>query len=384
MFPKFCIGTIVFLALCGTGITKGDDSVLIDSLEKGIDAWLAKANFKCTYIHSEGVVSEESTAANYPDRFDKRTLQCNGTFVKSGDKVLLSQYVQYDFYEPAQAMNAVWAVSDVLELDYVPKTEGGQPLHLFVGERPAEKKNIPCPNGTQMVCETPLTYTGGPAIPNPLSGIKLLQKEGSHSKIECQKEGENLIRISLYFEDGAGNKNESTVIISTEYSYPIPIRKIIHVIYHNGKEYTGKCEASDFIDVGNGIMIPQRISAYRGPMQDWRGKEYQGKWLVNNWITKDLGKEKPSNDDFLIKLAPDTRFSGFEMGKQKILNREKSDIFDFNSLRIEDLQNPLTIARESNSTGSYLVRLTLMVAGSILIIIALIRLWKERMSKNIK
>ncbi|MGL6197074.1 MAG: hypothetical protein ACRC2T_19860 [Thermoguttaceae bacterium] len=352
---------------------------MVNSLEKALDAWIAKANFKCTYTQLEGTVADELAASAYPEVFEKCTLDCNGRFVKLGNKAILSQNVKFDLYEPTQAMNGVWAISDVCAADYIPQTEGGPPMILSVYEREREQKNIASPIAPQIECLIPIAYASGPALPNPITLMRILQKKAINAKIVTTNIETHLICVSLNFEEQNGNKNEYSIIINTEHSYPVPTQMVSQVTYSDGKCHVSKCEASDFVDVGNGVRIPRSISYFDGPMLDWRGKAYQGKWLVKKWKSEDLGNESPTNNDFLMQLAAGTQFSGFEMRQQDKLKNEHPTVFDFNSLSLNDLQNPITVASaKTSSASSGILRMVLMVGGAAMIIIACIQIWKNR------
>jgi hypothetical protein len=361
----------------------GENVKLIKVVEEGVENWLANSEFKCSYSYEEGVVSSKIQAKQFPEKLDSYALVLHGDFIKSKTKTLVSVYVQHDRYTPPQSLNGVFIVSEDLAADYVPDEKSSLPCQLFVYEREHQQKMLPCPVvGYPIPCCYPITYASGPAVPNPVSLMKVLQKMGVKLKTQATLLESGEIKISFQFNEGIGNENEFFVIFTSKYSFPVPIEKYSKVIYSNGKTHEERCIASDFVDVGNGVVIPKKIISYKGPMRDWRGKEFEGKWLIKKWYSDDLGNEKPTDSDFLIKINPGTTFGGFAIDRELELIKQKPLFFDFNSLKLEELQNPLTIGnKEVESSGYFTFRVVLMSLGVLLIGIACVRLWKEHFGK---
>ncbi|MDR3108558.1 MAG: hypothetical protein LBU65_02555, partial [Planctomycetaceae bacterium] len=108
------------------------------------------------------------------------------------------------------------------------------------------------------------------------------------------------------------------------------------------------------------------------------GKEFEGKWLIKKWYSNDLGSEKPTDSDFFIKINPGTTFGGFVLGMGPEMIKQKISSFNLDSLKLEDLQNPLTIDNEKvGSKGSFIFRVVLVSLGLLMIGIACVRIWKN-------
>ncbi|MDR3108463.1 MAG: hypothetical protein LBU65_02075, partial [Planctomycetaceae bacterium] len=232
----------------------GENDKLIKVVEAGVESWLTNSEFKCNYLYEEGVVSSEVQAKRFPENPDSRTLAIHGDFVKSKKKTLLSAYVQHDGYTPHQSQNGVYIVNENFAADYVVSEKNSLPCQLFVSERSREHKMLPCPVVAHpMPCFYPIAYASGPAVPNPVLLMKLLQKIDVKSKIQAISLGSGDIKISLQFNESSGNKNEFFVVFTSKYSLPVPIEKYSKVIHANGRVHEERCIASDFVEVGSGV-----------------------------------------------------------------------------------------------------------------------------------
>gem|GEM_PF-6894807 len=379
-----CIHTlfVLFLTLCGVFFlnseTKGDEN-LVKIIGVGVNEWIDNSEFKCSYFYTEGVVDTKEKAEKQPDNLDKITLVAEGQFVKTKRKTFVSQLVKQDLYTPRQSRSFFGVINEQLEAHYIPHNFDGPPQELFVFERDKDKKDIPYPVVEPQTTFNPVNY-----ITNITSLADVIRKIDPNVAITTSRIDADNIEVSFRFNDSAGNQNLERVVFLTSYMFPVPVESYVMVTYVTGEEYIRKCVASDFVDVGSGVRVPKKIMQYEGPFFDWRGEEYEGKWLVKKWVSTDMGREEPIDADFLIPLASNSTFGGLVTELEIEFMRTKPSYFDIDSLSLADLQIS-SLGEDivaSNMSRAFYLRVFFILAGSALILIACIRITQMMLTKN--
>jgi len=368
--------SVLFLILYGIdsflfcSAVKGDEN-LLKVLGAGVSEWINNTEFKCSYSYTEGVVDSIEKAEKQPDNLDKITLYAEGQLIKTKKKTFLSQIVEQDLYTPRQSESFFGVINEQLEAHYVPSVSGGSPQSLFVFERDKGTKDIPYPVVQPPTAFNPINY-----ISNLTRSVNTVRKIDPSATITTSMIDSDNIEVSFQFKESSGNQNSRKVVFLTAHTFPIPVESYSKITYAGGKEYVRKCVASDFVDVGSGIKVPQRIIQYEGPFFDWRGKEYEGKWLVKKWGSTDLGKAKPVDSDFLIPLNPNTSFGGLVTEMEIEFMKIKPSHFDIDSITLVDLQISSLGGKlvASSSSRVFYLKLFLVLFGFALILIVCIRI----------
>jgi len=383
---RYKLALVVFLFLNVSLVcfpVKGDEN-LIRVLRVGVNEWINESEFKCNYTYMEGIVDSQEKAEKQPDDLDKITLNAEGQFIKTKKKTFVSLLVKQDLYTPRQSENFLGVINEQLEAHYTPDISGGSPRWLFVFERDKDKKGIPYPIVQPMLGYYPINYAAGFGIPNPIDIFNIVRTVDPDATIAVSWVASDRVQVSLHSKDAGGTQIFENVVFLTNHAYPVPVESYSKTTYATGKEYIRKCVASGFIEVGTGIVVPQCITQYSGPMFGLRGKEYEGKWQVQKWFSSDLGKEQPVDTDFLIPLAPNTTFGGLVTELEIEFMRTKPSHFDIDSLTLADLQIS-SLGEDlvaSNTSRTFYFRLFCIVVGSALILIACIRIMLRMLAKK--
>ncbi|MDR1478470.1 MAG: hypothetical protein LBJ00_05960, partial [Planctomycetaceae bacterium] len=286
----------------------------LKEIDDGYQAWNRNLQFKCNYTYTEGVAStEEEAKLMLISKCEKITLKISGQIAKSKSKTLLSQVVEFDSYSPLQTQGYIAVINETLEVHYV-ACNGKKTLDtLSIMERKVEDMMLCCPRVPQSPTIKPFNYSS-------LSILELLEKlqkivAVTHPVLKVFDDG--TIEVSYGYKGQSGINTDASIKYSILGKYPIPTENRISV----EKSYYQLTVVRDFITGNDKMVIPTTIVSYSGPMKDWRGKEYEGKWLVREWKAENVTSSGISDRDFFIPLNKDTHVGGLTLDLSKEIKK---------------------------------------------------------------
>lgn len=361
----------------------------LDALERGFESWLEELEFKSSYVYSEWI-ADTREEAEQKAALSQLTLRSHGEFIKFGKNTLYSCTVETDRYPVHQLEDFMAVIGDELEVHYVPvrsqQIQTGDLQQLFCGPRTPEHANLPYPLVASSPALDPLTYGGGKAIPNFISGCKRLEESGDYSfSWTIAPANEQKIELKAVLR-GQSDTDSTFVRYSLQYSHPIPEEIIKRIEYTNPNvsPMTSRTLAEGFVEVEDGLFMPSTIHRFEGPLGDWLGEEFRGKWRVQLWQSVDLGEVSPTKEDFMFTLNPGTSVGGLQPQAKEGLLREiqmassgAPASFDINSHSIDDLENrpEERLASDDGFSIRYLLIANLFLV--VFVVLAMVARWRR-------
>ena len=378
-------GIVIFLlmlVMSRGALGDEDQSEYLRTLKTGIDEYLRKVEFKCTYTYSVYVVDSREKAESFDTSDARLLLRATGSMIKS-------KTMTYERFELDQANterdlfldNHITVTNSDLRANYVKQSEDSPNRTLFVLELEKTNSGIPLLDQVHAPIICPLTYGGGRKLPNCIdSCFLMLEKYPNETTIDISHNDGNTI-VSRHFDLPNFETTHSTTTLSGAYSYPVVMSKDkeTHSYLRNSDSY-GKTGAFDLVELGKGIAFPKKIYDMTGPIEhkDY-GEEAIGKWIVQKWESEDLGEERPKAKDFLIPLDRDTKFGGLDLDLVYKLDHNVPEYFDLNSFSPADLfysTEPNAAAPKASASRHY--RPVLIVLGALIVAVGIYRKWRNR------
>lgn len=285
-----------------------------ETLSLSFDEWHKMAEFLCSYQYTDGTAL--SFDAGLRGEFKDIKCQAKGLINKKGDYFRFS----VDYGKPPIELNLsdqlnilenyIYAVTNVskdevsnkiLYLTYEPKKgKLGGSVKIWERKQALDHRKIPWP---ELHIINPLSIPN-PGYANPLQ--ELLTRSKSKA-ITCTEKIIDATHIEATIAIANNDKEKPfitrTVLFWTEPSIPV-ITKISQISIGSERTVESIIEASDFI-LCNNISVPRCIRKITKLSDD-------EKIIFREWMSDDLGKNKPTENDFVVTIPKDVIVSGLK------------------------------------------------------------------------
>lgn len=351
---------------------------LFKTLKIGVEEWVTQAEFNCDYLYKEYIVKTKHEAESFDFSNGELTFYSNGKIVKSNEMMFESINIEKDLYSPSQSENSILVVNKDLAAIYRPNTLGGKPQILFVSERSDEELQTPFPTNPLALNIGPLSYGSGRKVYNFFDMCDIFKsKYPNETEVKISTSQQQTINVNMSYDFHNQETTSIMASFSANFAYPVLIEKTTETRYYPPANFSFlQCvKATDFVDIGKSVMLPKRISSYKGPLGKELGDRYEGFWLIMHWSSENLGSEKPKESDFIIKLNHDTSFAGLALELQEKLKVDRPTIFDLNKFTLFDLQHSSEL--QIPPSNSKLIRYVIMFLGGVIIIVAIVMKWSK-------
>ena len=380
-WPRTVIFLLTLVMSCAA-VGKENQEKLLRTLKAGIDEYLRKVEFKCTYTYSEYLVDSREKAELFDTSDGRLLLRATGSLIKSNKMTFESFVLDQANTEGACFFNDhITVTNSDLCADYFKQGDGAIHRTLFVSEPEKTESGIPLLDQACASIFCPLTYGGGRAIPNIIDLCDVMADKYHNETTIDVSHTEISTVISMHFDLPNVESTTSTTTLSDCYPYPIVTCQNKETRnYLLNSHFYGTTRVFDLIDVGKDFVVPKRIYNATGPVKaDVNlGEDAEGKWIVRKWESEDLGKEPPKAEDFLIPLDRDTDFGGLDLELVHKLNRNVPEYFDINSFTLADLfysAEPKAAAPDAKASKYY--RPAIIVLGALIVAAGIYRKWRN-------
>ena len=354
----------------------------VRALKKGLEQQLCEAEFKCTYTYSSYVVDTLEEAENFDTSQGRLVVHATGTLAKT-KKMTYESFVLDTLKStvPDYFMDQVTVTNQELRAKYFKQSLDHPYRTLFVAERKEKDRHFPVLARIRSNFICPLNILS-PTVRPSLSDLLVAEnnKYIEYASLTIES-GLDLTTINMHYDKPGSKTLDWIYTISNNHPYPLLVKSKSRLIFpgqQNAQEITSSVATSDYVQLNDGSVLPQKVSQYRRILFDVFGEENIGKWLVSKWESDDMGKEKPKKSDFFIYLDRDSDIGGLAPNLNYKINKNLPEYFDINKYGVRDLQTSSPIETQVDRQSDLIVwiRPAILLIAGFFIVYGIWKKWK--------
>lgn len=328
----------VVLSLVAGHARADDVMTTIEALEAGMAQWRESVNFYGTFLTRRGAESEvtfeDALAGRFGAAIGAAEDRGKGVVVKLGR--FLRTSVTWDRPPHYNRRNSSGVIVSRVSaecvgcpeffFDYRTNPEFAGEIRVY--RRTKQDLGVLRACGIGPLVVDPFSFHGGDAH-RPISG--LFEGDGAKlMKAEARVEGAHIV---LRLELERARRSMRTLWFSRDYSPPLLIRQETVTYNADGSiAVRSEMRAENIVPVQGGSMASV-VRFAMGPVRDTRGEMT---YVCEVWVSEDLGRRPPSEDDLAVEIGPEIEIIGLRNAPPPGKRRR----FALNQYTVEDLQEP--------------------------------------------